>query len=105
MEEKYIPTTYTIQTTDIHDANLAINANKLAGALYNVISWKSALYNDKTYDVLYLYDGKLYTAQEFFKIEIQEGKEVKTVLTEDMIIRKLDELISNVETLVWDNYV
>ena len=101
------------------------NAEKIADGVYliGVLDWDLRSYHGYTLDGTtynaYLvfgedkvalidnaYPGK--TKEMMARIDdafAQEGKEVKTVLTEDMIIRKLDELISNVETLVWDNYV
>lgn len=113
MDEEYRPeTVYKVETTNRCDANLMINANRMAGALYEILNWRSSLYNGKDYgDYQVLYKGNLYSESEFHKLEkdkedlneygLVKSDKIKEVYTREMILRRLDESLDDISDLIY----
>lgn len=101
-------TKFIIETTSRKEATLMSNALKMALIIEDLINFRRELYNNKSYDVRYLYDGKVYTTQEWFTLkrdyekDKKEGKTVMTVLTDDDVIRKIDDILDGIEYLIYD---
>lgn len=111
-------TRYIIQTSDKRELNLYLNANKLALALYDLIEWRRAIYNGKTYgEVYHLYDGKLYSDDEWMKNYdkivkpedkddigfIKKGK-VQRVYLEDDVEKLLGDKLEDINEFIY-NYM
>ena len=107
-------TKYTIETTNSREANLMMNSGRMAGALYDILSWYRALYNGKDYDYKILYRGKLYTEQEFRKVEppVEDLTEhglirpelITHVYTAETLEKKLRDLTDNISDLIFNYY-
>ena len=108
-------TKYKIETTDRNEATLMLNALRMAGALYDLRGWRSAIYNGKNYDYSVLFDGKLYSYEEWHRNynEITKDAErdehgflkgVKHVYSEDDVERRLNECLRDVDDLIYNYY-
>ena len=108
-------TRYKIETADQKQMELYLNANRMACTLYDLICWRRAIYNGKNYgEGSILYKGKLYTKNEWEKLEHTEDeydeethflKEKTTYLyTEEELESKLDELLKDIDDFIY-NYM
>lgn len=111
-------TKYTIETCDKNEANLMLNATRMASVLYDFMNWHRAIYNGKTDDYRVLYDGKLYDYNEWFTKSMKdiikdEDKDengmlksgtIRYVYTDDDIEDKLDSLLRDIKDLIYNYY-
>lgn len=106
-------TRYKIETADIRQMRLYLNANKLACALYDIDNWKRAVYNNKTYNEgSVIYKGKIYSKEEWNLKSLpkedynEDGIFLKEkplyVYTEEEIVDILDNYLSKVNSIVYD---
>lgn len=99
-------TKFTIETTDRNEATLMINALKLAGVLYDILSWYRAIYNGKDYDHSVIRDGELMDLNTYYKLPHDDKEhKVQCVYTQDQIERKLEELTSDISDIINNHYV
>ena len=107
-------TVYTIKTTNSKEANLMMNAVRMAGALYDILCWYRQIYNGKDYDNQLLVDGRLMTNQEYWKYREEKGLQyqpdsdefvnIKTVYTQEDLEHKLEILTDNIRDLIYEYY-
>lgn len=107
-------TRYKIETADNKQMKLYLNSNRLICTLYDIIEWERAIYNGKNYDEgSVLYDGKLYTKNEWEKLEHAPEEydekcpwllknKVTYLYTEEELKNKLDMLLKDVYDFVYD---
>lgn len=101
---------FKIETTNRREAAMYLQAPKMALALNELMELRRALYNDREYDTMYLYDGKLYTQNEMFHLERdyekdkEEGKTCITVMTADQVMHKIDNILRGLEDIIIDWY-
>lgn len=107
-------TRYKIETADARQMKLYLNANRMISVLYDILEWRRAIYNGKDYsDGSVLYDGKLYTKNEWYKLEHTPdeydedkpyllNKEVKYIYTNEELEYKLDSLLKDINDFVFD---
>lgn len=108
-------TKFKIETTDKREATLMLNAIRMAGVLYEFRNWRCAIYNGKNYDYSVLFNGKLYSYEEWHRdydkitkdAERDENgflKNYKQVYTENDVERRLNEYLNDVDDLIYTFY-
>lgn len=111
-------TKYTIETYDKKEANLMLNATRMASVLYDFMNWHKDIYNGKTSDYRVLYDGKLYSYDEWYidnaKVIVEDDDKngngiiksstVRYIYTEEDIENKLEDLLSEIQDLIYNYY-
>lgn len=95
---------FIVETDNMKEANLMLNAKKLAGVLYDFKTWRRELYKQYDTDIEYLYDGKLYTQREIFELEKENNEPIKDVVQVNKIIDKLDYITQSINQLLEDYY-
>lgn len=106
-------TRYKIETADVRQMKLYLNANKMACTLYDLLCWRRAIYNGKNYgEGSILYKGKLYTKDEWHNLkhtedEYEEDKpflkdKITYLYTETELERKLDEYLNEISDFIYD---
>lgn len=112
-------TKYTIETYDKSEANLMLNATRMASVLFELLEWHRAIYNGRDGDYKVLYNNKLYDFNEWIRddalntIVREEDKNeygfIKDglsshVYTDDFIDHKLEDLLGEVRDLICNYY-
>ena len=106
-------TRYKIETADSRQMKLYLNANRMACVLYDLLSWRRAIYNGKNYgEGSVLYQGKLYKKNEWERMEHTEDEydpethflkdKVIYLYTEDDLESKLDSFLDEVRDFIYD---
>lgn len=102
-------TKYKIETTDKNEMGLMLGAVRMAGVLYDIISWRNAVYNGKDYDGSVIYKGRVYTKSIWENMDLSnEERDERGLLkeqpvycyTEEDLDNKLNELLEDVIDLV-----
>ena len=106
-------TRYKIDTADDRQMKLYLNANRMACVLYDLLNWKSAIYNGKNYgEGSVLYKGKLYNKYEWSELKHNEDEydeethflkdKVTYLYTEKDLEDKLDNLLDDIRDFIYD---
>ncbi len=106
-------TKYIIETIDQRKLLLYLNARNMALTLHDLISWYRDIYNNKDYGQKILYNGKLYSEEEWFRLpndkidkndldqygNVKSGVIKRVYLRED-IEDKLEEYLSDIKDFI-----
>lgn len=106
-------TKYIIETIDQRKLLLYLNARNMALTLHDLISWYRDIYNNKDYGQKILYNGKLYSEEEWFRLpndkidkndldqygNVKSGVIKRVYLRED-IENKLEEHLSDIKDFI-----
>ena len=109
-------TVYKIETIDKSEANLMLNAARMAGVLYNIIDWYKDIYNGRDYDSKIYSEklGKIMSQSEYnkykednnitYSLTSEDDLKVSSVYTSEQVEDKLNSLIEEVKDLIYNYY-
>ena len=104
------------ETTDKNEANLMLNATRMAKVLSDFLDWHSAIYNYKDIEGKILFRGQVFTQDEFHKFLIEKEAEIERdergLLKENFehiylskdVEQKLDALLDDVKDLIFNYF-
>ena len=106
---------YTIETTNPSEMNLYTNAFKMADVLHDILNWRNRIYNGNNYgEGSVLYRGKLYSKNEWNRLEHSEDEYDETVhflkdkvvylYTDEELEKLLGDYLDGISNIIYDYF-